>query len=169
MIFIADFSPILPDFGIFFWTTLIFLLILLFLGRYAFRPIQKALKDREDSIQEALDQAKKAKEEMEALQNSNEQLLKEAQEERSNILKEAKETKDAIIKEAKEKAKTEAQKIVDDAKKEIENMKASTLTSVKNELGGMAISIAEKVIRQQMAGEKAQENLVKQLVDDLSL
>ncbi len=169
MIFIADFSPILPDFGIFFWTTLIFLLILFFLGRFAFRPIQEALKVREEGIQAALDQAKKAKEEMEALQNSNEQLLKEAQEERSKILKEAKETKDSIIKEAKEKAKSEAQKIVTDAKTEIENMKASTLTSVKNELGGMAISIAEKVIRQQMAGEKAQEDLVKQLVDDLSL
>lgn len=167
MIYLADFSPILPDFGLFFWTTLIFLILLFILSKYAFKPIQQALKKREDDIQNSLDQAKKAREEIANLQSENEKLLKQAQEERANILKEAKEAKDSIIKEAKEQAKTEAQRIVSDAKEEIGNMKMEALTNVKNELGVMAIDIAEKVLLQKLDDDKEQEALVSKLVEDI--
>ncbi|MBK8880399.1 MAG: F0F1 ATP synthase subunit B, partial [Haliscomenobacter sp.] len=143
MIFLAsEFSPILPEFGIFFWTMLIFLIVWFGLGTFAFKPIQRALKKREEDIQHSLDQAKRAREEMAQLQTTNEQLLKQAQEERVAILKEAKEAKDNIIKEAKERAKEEAQKIVISAKADIEHMKLEVMTNVKNEVGAMAISIA---------------------------
>ena len=167
MLFLADFSVMKPDPGLIFWTFLIFLLVYLILGRAAFRPIQKALKKREDDIQSSLDEAKKAREEMTQLQAQNEQLLKEAQEERAKILREAKDTKDTIIKEAKDEAKKEAQKIVADAKEQINNMRMETMTNIRNEVGNMAVDIAEKVLRNKLQGDKEQEALVTKLVDEI--
>ena len=90
ILFLADFSPIKPSFGLLFWTSLIFILFWLIIGKYAFRPIAAALKKREKDIQNALNEAKKAKEEMAALNSRNEELIKLAQEERALIIKEAK-------------------------------------------------------------------------------
>lgn len=120
MIFLADFSVIKPDFGLLFWSTIYFVLFWLIMARFAFRPIASALKKREDDIQDSLDEAKNARDEMANLKSENEQLLIQAREERAKILREAKEAKDTIIKEAREKAKDEAKKIVASAKTEIE-------------------------------------------------
>lgn len=170
MIFLAsEFSPILPEFGIFFWTMLIFLIVWFGLGAFAFKPIQRALKKREEDIQNSLDQAKRAREEMAQLQATNEQLLKQAQEERVAILKEAKEAKENILKEAKEKAKEEAQKIVVAAKADIEHMRLEVMTNVRNEVGAMAISIAEKLLLGELKDKANKESLAQKLVDDFKL
>jgi F-type H+-transporting ATPase subunit b len=116
-----------------------------------------------------LNEAKKAKEEMNALNARNEEILKEAQEERAKIIGEAKKVKDAIVNEAKVKAKEEAQRIVTTAKQEIEAQKKAALTEVKNEVGQMALSIAEKVIRKELQGDSNQESFVNKLVDEIKL
>lgn len=170
MILLAStFSPILPDFGIFFWTTLIFLIVWAGLARFAFKPIQSMLKKREEEIQHSLDEAKRARDEMAKLQAHNEQLLKEAQEERSRILKEAKDASEGIIKSAKEQAKEEARNIVVAAKEDIEHMKLEVMTNIRNEVGAMAISIAEKLLMRELQDKANQEALVKKLVDDFKL
>jgi F-type H+-transporting ATPase subunit b len=166
-VFLADFPILLPDPGLIFWTSLIFILVYFFLGRVALRPIQSALKKREDDIQASLDEAKKAREEMSNLKAENEELLRQAQEERAAILKEAKATKESIISEARDKAKEEAQRIVTSAKEEIEHKRMEVLTSVKNELGLMAINIAETLTRTELKGKKEQETLVNTLVDEI--
>lgn len=168
-VFLVDFNVIKPDPGLIFWTALIFLLVWGFLGRTAFRPIQNALKKREEDIQHALDEAKRAREEVAGLKADNEKLLAEAREERSKILKEAKEVKDAIIKEAKEKAKEEAQKIVVNATQEIENQRMAAVTDLKNQAGLMALEIAEKLIRKELSGDSANEAFVKTLVNEIKL
>lgn len=169
LLLLADLSPIKPDIGLILWTSLVFLFVWFMLGRLAFRPIQKALKQREDDIQGSLDEAKKAREEMANLKAENEQLLVEAREERAKILKEAKEAKETIIKEAKDKAKEEARKIVTSAKEEIENQKMAAVTEIKNKVGLMAIGIAEKVLRKNLEGDKDQEAYVEKLVDEFKL
>jgi F-type H+-transporting ATPase subunit b len=166
---LADFSVIKPDPGLIFWTSLIFIVLWFVLGRMAFRPIQDALKQREEDIQGALDEAKRAREEMANLNAENERLLTEAREERAKILKEAKEAKNAMITDAKDQAKAEASKIVANAKQEIENQKQAAMTDLKNQLGQMAIEIAEKVLRKQLAGDKEQESFVNSLVDEIKL
>ncbi|MEI4920525.1 hypothetical protein Q8G81_33735, partial [Klebsiella pneumoniae] len=85
------------------------------MSRFAFNPIAESLKKREMDIQNSLDEAKKAREEMANLQAENEKLLAQAREERSQILKEAKEAKDEIIAEAKERANTEYKRKVESA------------------------------------------------------
>ncbi|MFZ4425982.1 MAG: F0F1 ATP synthase subunit B [Saprospiraceae bacterium] len=169
LLFGSTFSPILPDFGIFFWTTLIFFIVWSVLARFAFKPIHQMLKKREEDIQSSLDEAKRAREEMTKLQAHNEQILKEAQEERSRILKEAKEAGENILKNAKEEAKEEARNIVISAKKDIELMKLEVMTNIKNEAGAMAISIAEKILTRELQDKSAQEALVQKLVDDFKL
>ncbi|MEL7222127.1 MAG: F0F1 ATP synthase subunit B [Bacteroidota bacterium] len=169
ILLLADFSVIKPDPGLIFWTSIIFILLWGILGRMAFGPIQEALKKRETDIQDALDEAKRAREEMSNLQAENQKLLVEAREERSRMLKEAKEAANEIEKQAREQAKERTNKMVADAKQEIESQKQSAMTELKNQVGSMAIEIAEKVLRKQLADDKEQTSYVDKLVDDIKL
>ena len=169
MMFLADFSVIKPDFGLFFWSCLIFVLFWALIGKFAFKPIAEALKKREDDIQGALDEAVKTREEMTKMKAQNEALLAEAREERSRMLKEAKETKDAIIKEAKEGAKEEANKILTTAKMEIENQKKLAIQEVKNQAGLMALDITERLIRTELKDRESQKKLVESMVKEINL
>jgi F-type H+-transporting ATPase subunit b len=169
MFTLIEFSPIKPDFGLLFWTTIIFLLFWFLMSKFAFGPIKEALNKRENSIQDAIDEAKKARMEMENLKSENAKVLAEAREERSKILQEAKEMKNNIVTEAKETAKAEANKIISNAKLEIENQKKAAITEVKNQAGMMALEIAEKVIRKELKGDSAQESFVNTLVNEIKL
>lgn len=169
MFFIAEFSVIRPDWGLFFWAIVIFAIFWFFLGKFAFGPIADALEKRENDIQDALDQAKLAREEMQKLQADNEALVQEAREERAKILKEAKDTKDAIVREAREQAKVEANKMILNAKVEIESQKNAAIAEVKNQLGSMALEIAGKVIKKELASDKDQIGYVDKLVDELNM
>ncbi len=166
---LMEFNVIKPELGGIFWSTLIFGLFWFLIGKMAFKPIANALKKRENDIQSALDEAKKAKEEMANLKSENEKLLVKAREERAALLQEAKEAKNRIISEAKAAAKTEASKIMSQSMLEIENQKKAAIKEVKSEIGAMALQIAEKVIKKQLAGDREQESLVKAFVDDIRL
>ncbi len=169
LIFLLDFNPIKPDLGLILWTTIFFLGFWWLIGRSAFSPIARALKSREDDIQGALDEAKKAKEEMANMKAENERILADAREERSKILKEAKDMKNHIVTEAKDQAKAEANKIVSTAKVEIDNQKRAAITEVKNSAGIMALEIAEKVIKKELKGKAEHEDYVNKLVDGFNL
>lgn len=105
MVLLAEFNVIKPDFGLFFWTVIIFVSLWLFLGKKAINPIAKALKEREDSINDALAQADIAREEMNNLKSENEQLLVQAREERAALLRDAKDQASQIILKLKTKPK----------------------------------------------------------------
>lgn len=169
MFYLMEFNPIKPGIGLIFWTTVIFALFWLIVGKFAFRPIADALRKRESDIQNALDEARKAREEMANLQAENEQILSQAREERARILKEARNAGDRVISEAKTKARDEAQIIVTNAKQEIENQKKKALIEVKNEVGNIALGIAEKILRKELKGDTAQEQYVDELVKDIDL
>jgi F-type H+-transporting ATPase subunit b len=169
ILFLADFSVMKPEPGLLLWTVLIFALFWFLMARFAFKPIQAALKQRETDIQNSLDEAKRAREEMSNLKNENEKLLRQAQEERMKILKEANEVKDSIIGEARDRAKEEANKIVANARQEISNMRMAAITDMKNQIGTMAIDIAEKVLRKELQAGGEQERLVNSLVNEMKL
>ncbi|MBK6496726.1 MAG: F0F1 ATP synthase subunit B [Saprospiraceae bacterium] len=169
MFTLLSFTPFQPTPGLAFWSLVIFLIFLYLMKKYAVGPITEALSNRETEIANALDQAKRAREEMSNLKSENEKLLTQAREERSKMLQEAKDIKGQIIAEAKEKAKEEANKIVSNAMTDIENQKKIAITEVKNELGALAISIAEKVIKKELKGNAEQEAFVNTLVKDIHL
>jgi F-type H+-transporting ATPase subunit b len=169
MLFLADFSPIKPDFGLLFWTTIIFAAVYFLIGRGAFKPILAALKDREQGIADALGEANKARNEIANLKAENEQILAQAREERAKMLKDAKDVATGIVAESKENAKIEANKIMVAAKQDIENMKQSALTEVKNQVGNMALDIAEKVLRKELKGDANQVAFVNTLAKEMNL
>jgi len=169
LIFLLDFNPIKPDLGLILWTSIFFLGFWFLIGRSAFRPIASALKTREDDIQSALDEAKKAKIEMANMKAENERIIADAREERSKILKEAKDMKNQIVNDAKDQAKLEANKIAKTAKIDIANQKKAAITEVKNSAGIMALEIAEKVIKKELKGKSEHEDFVNKLVDGFNL
>ena len=169
MFSLVTFTPFQPTPGLAIWSLLIFLLFWYLMAKFAFKPIAQALAKRENDIQDAIDQAQKAREEMANMKSENEKLLAQAREERAKILQEAKDIKNQMITEAKDKAKEEASKIVSNAMNDIENQKKAAIAEVKNELGNIALSIAEKVIRKELKGNAEQESYVNTLVKEINL
>ena len=156
-----------PGIGLIFWMTIAFLAILYILGKFAWKPILKSLKERETSIDEALNAAEKAKEEMKQLQFSNEQLLREAKNERDAILAEARKIKDSIIEDSKVKAHEEANRIFLSAKENIENEKMAVMVDLKNQIAELSLAIARKILIRELAEPKKQEEFVQQLIKDI--
>ncbi len=167
--FLVDFSPLKPDFVLLFWSSLFFILFWTLIGKFASKPIVKALKDREDEMQNSLDAAKTAGSEMSNLKAENERILAEAREEKMNIIKEAKESATLLVTEARDKAKEEAQRLLQQAKLDIETAKKAAMVDVKNEIGVMSLQIAEKIIPKQLTDQKANVEYVEKLVDEIKL
>lgn len=158
-----------PNLGYFVWIFVAFVAVFLILKKFAWKPIIKSLKEREENIAGAIATAEKVKAEMAQLQSDNEALLNKAREERAQLLKEARETKDKIVNEAKEQAKAEASKIIADAQQAINAQKMAALTDVKNEVGKLVIEVSEKVLKQELSGANKQEAHINSLVDGIKL
>lgn len=158
-----------PGFGFFIWAAIAFVVVLVILKKFAWKPIIAALDEREKTIADAIESAERVKAEMAQLKSENELLLQKAREERALILKEAKEAKDRIVLEAKEQAKVEANKIMVDAQAAIHSQKMAALTEVKNQVGKMVIEVSEKVLRRELADKNQQESYIRQLAEDVQL
>jgi F-type H+-transporting ATPase subunit b len=158
-----------PGIGLVFWMTVAFLLVLFILGKFAWPAILKGLKEREQSIQEALDAAKEAQEQMKRLKLDNDKMLKEAMEERDAILAEARKMKDKLINEAKEKATQEASGIVESAKEKINQEKVAALRDIKSTVAEYSIEIAEKILREELKDKAKQKAYVEKLLNETSL
>ncbi len=159
---------LLPQLGLFFWALVLFVILFFMLRKFAWRPIMKGISDREITIQTSLDQAKKAREEMENLKSDNERLLAEARAEREHLLQEAREMKEKIISEAKKAATEEAGRIVTTAREQINSEKLAAITEIKNQVGNLSLEIAEKVLRNELSNPPVQNTLVEKLVSELS-
>ncbi len=158
-----------PGIGLIVWTTLVFILLIVLLGKFAWKPILKALKEREESIDTALKGAEKAKAEMAELKAGNERILNEARAERDALLKEARDTKESILAEAKTKATKEAERIMQTAREQIINEKNAAITDLKNQVATLSIDIAEKILKSELSNDEKQKTLVGSLIKDVNL
>ena len=160
---------LVPEIGLLVWNTIAFLLLLFLLGKFAWKPIMKAIHEREQSIDDALNKADLAKQEMARLTAQNQDLMQQARAERDEILKEAKTLKDGILNEAKKQAQVEGAKLIEKAKIEIENQKKAALAEVKDQVSTLSLEIAERVLRNQLDDKTKQEALVANLLKDVEL
>ena len=158
-----------PEFGLIFWQTVIFLLVLFLLGKFAWKPILSSLKEREDSIEAALRMADQAKIEMQQLKAGNEKLLAEARLERDRILKEASAVADRHIEEAKNKANEEGTRLIEQAREAIRNEKNAALAEVKNTAAQLSIDVAERILRRELTDTPAQQQLVDSYLKEVKL
>jgi F-type H+-transporting ATPase subunit b len=160
---------LIPSFGLIFWTLLAFVIVVLILKKFAWKPILQSLNDREKTISDSLATAERVKAEMAQMKSENEALLARAREERAQMLKEARDTKDKIINEAKDQAKIEAGKIITDARAAIETQKMAAITELKNQMGNLVIEVSEKILRRQLENKSEQESYIRQLAAEVKL
>ena len=158
-----------PAFGTVVWSTIAFLVVMFLLRKMAWGPILAALKEREESIATALNEADKARSEMSALQADNERLLQKARAERDGMLREAREMADKLVADAKGKAKEEAAREAESAREAIATERKAAVAELKSEVAKLSVSIAEQLIRAELADAGKQEALVSKLIDESPL
>jgi F-type H+-transporting ATPase subunit b len=128
-----------------------------------------AVNERETSIKDALASAEAARSEMEVLQSDNQRILKEARAEKEAMLKEAQSTRAELINTAKEEAQQEADKILTQAQEAIQNEKRAAISELKEQVGSIAMDIAEKVLQKELESKDKQVELIAQLLQDSDL
>ena len=163
------FDLLTPGIGLIIWQTFIFLLLVVLLAKLAWKPILSSLKERETSIQQALDTAESARNEMAKLKSDNEKLLKEAREERDKMLREAREVSARLKEEAQNEAKKSADKIIDDARMAINIEKQAALRDVKAQVALFSLEVAERLLKKNLTDDKAQKDLVEGYIKELKL
>ena len=159
-----DFSP-----GLFVVSTILLLVLIALMVKFAWKPILNSLNEREEGIQGALDAAENAKKEMENLQADNQKLLQEARLERETMLKEARELKAKMIADAEEEAQAQAGKMIAQAQAAIDSEKKAAMAELKNHVAGLSISIAEKVVGKELSDKSNQEKLVETMLAEATL
>ena len=160
---------ITPGIGLIFWTSIVFLILLVLLGKFAWSPIVKALQSREESIQNALNAAEIAKSDMEELQSNNQKLLDQAKAERSKLMEDARVNAKEIVEESKAKASTEASLIIEKAKLAIEGEKKSALAEIQNLATFLSVDIAEKLLKKELSDKVAQEQLINSYIKEANI
>lgn len=158
-----------PGLGLVFWMTVTFSLVLFILSKFAWKPILTAIKERETSIESALNAAQEAKENMEKQTAENKRLLDEARLERDQILKDAQGVANSLISQAKEKAGEEASRLLDNARAAIQTEKAAALTEIKSLVGTLSVDIAEKIVKKELQSDEAQKSLVSTYLNEAKL
>jgi F-type H+-transporting ATPase subunit b len=156
-----------PDIGTIIWTSIGFLVVFLILKKFAWKPILKALKERDDSIANALKAADKAKKDVSRLEADNERIMAEARLERDKIIKEARELKESMINDAKDLAKIESKKMVDEARESIKSEKNAAINDLKNQVAELSVLIAEKILSKELSDQDKQKELIDQTLHDI--
>ena len=155
--------------GTVFWSTISFLVVLVLMRRLAWAPILQGLKDREEEIDGALNKAKEARAEIENLQADNERLLQEARAERDGMLRDARDMADKLVADAKQQAKDEGERMIEQAKQAIDGERAAAVAELKAEVAKLSLDIAEKLVRQELKDDAAQQELIGRMITDSKL
>jgi F-type H+-transporting ATPase subunit b len=158
-----------PGLGLLFWQVVTFVVLLFVLTKFAWKPIISALKEREESIENALSAAQKAKDEMAKLTADNEKLLAEARAERDKIIREATTAANTMVNEAKERANVEADRMISQAKETINNEKKAAITEIQNQVASLSLQVAEKILRKELSADAAQNELLGKMIKEVNL
>lgn len=152
-----------------FWTTIIFFVFFLLLRKFAWKPILGAVQGREESINNALASAESARREIQNLTADNERILQEARMERDSLLKEAREIRDKMIADSKADAQAEGARMIAQAKAAIEAEKNAAMAELKAHVSTLSLSIAEKLLKDELSNKEAQTKLVEKMLGDVKL
>lgn len=160
-------SILTPDLGLLFWMLLAFLVVFVLLAKYGFPVIVKMVENRKNYIDESLAKAHEANERLAGIQQESEKLLQEARAQQAEILSQAKATADSIVREARDKAQAEGAKILQDAKAQIAVEKDNALRDIRQTVADLSLAVAEKVVRQKLAGNNEQQQLIERMLDEV--
>lgn len=136
---------------------------------WGFPAITKMVKERKDYIDDSLRKAHEANEKLANIQKEGESILQEAREKQAAVLKEATATRDAIIAKAENQAKDRGAQLINDAKAEIEQEKQQAIREIRGQVAELSVKIAEKIIKQQLATDDKQMELINKILDDVAV
>jgi len=162
-------SLITPDFGLFFWMTVVFLVVLFILWKWGFPVIVKMVDERKAFIDESLKKAHEANERLANIQKEGESILQEAREKQAQILREAAQTRDAIVEQAQDKARSEGARLLDEARAAIDQEKKAAIADIRQQVATLSVEIAEKVLRANLKDDKSQMDLIDRMLDEVSV
>ncbi|MGQ1788276.1 MULTISPECIES: F0F1 ATP synthase subunit B [unclassified Saccharicrinis] len=157
-----------PDPGLVFWTTLSFAILAFILKKYAWGPILNALKLRNETIEQSLQAAERAKAEVEDLVKTRQAMMDAAKNERDELLKETRELKDKILAEARTGAGLEANKIIDSARKQIETEKNAAIKELKKQVAELSIDIAGLLIESELKDDSKQKAIIDRYLNNVN-
>lgn len=158
-----------PDYGTIFWMVLAFSVVFLILRRFAWGPVLKMLRERDESIEKALESAREAREGLSSLKTEQERMLQEAHAERDKLMAEARQIREQLITKAREDALQESARVFEQAKNQIESEKIAAIGEIRQQVASLAVDIAEKILKKELSDRNLQENLIKEQLSDLKL
>ncbi|MCQ2128951.1 MAG: F0F1 ATP synthase subunit B [Bacteroidaceae bacterium] len=161
-------SLITPDFGLLFWMTIVFLIVLFILWKYGFPIITNMVKERKNFIDESLRKAQEANEKLANIQAESETILQQTREQQAKILKDAAATRDAIVAQAQDKAKDEGARIINEAKAVIETEKQNAIRDIRSQVATLSIQIAEKILREKLSDDQKQMEMIDRMLDEVT-
>lgn len=159
----------MPSTGLFFWMTVVFLIVFAILAKFGFPAITKMVRDRKAYIDDSLRKAHEASEKLANIQKEGESILQDAREKQAAIMKEAQQTREAIVAKAQDQAREEAARLINDAKAEIENEKQQAVSEIRAQVATLSVKIAEKVVKAQLSTDTKQMELIDKLLDEVSV
>ncbi len=158
----------MPNTGLLFWMTIVFLVVLALLWKFGFPAITKMVEDRKNFIDESLRKAHEANEKLANIQQEGESILQESRERQAVLLKEATSTRDAIVAKAQTQAKEEGARLLKEAKAEIENEKQQAIREIRSQVAELSVKIAERIIKEKLSSDGKQMDLINKLLDEVS-
>lgn len=162
-------SLITPDFGLFFWMAIVFIIVLAILWKWGFPSIVNMVNSRKEFIDDSLRKAHEANERLANIQKEGETMLQNAREKQAQILKDAADTRDAIVVKAQEKATNEGSRLLNEAKAEIEAEKQNAIRDIRTQVAEISVQVAEKIVREKLSSTESQMELINKLLNDISV
>ncbi|MDE6298227.1 MAG: F0F1 ATP synthase subunit B [Muribaculaceae bacterium] len=157
-----------PDFGLIFWMFIAFIILFVVLAKWGWPVILKSIDERADKIDKGVEYAREAKAQLDSARSDAQKYIEEAQAKQAEMLRDAAKMKSQIIEDAKNQAAEEAKKVMEAAKVSIEQSRKEAEMQFRNEVSKFSLEIAEKMVRQQLQTDKAQEALVDKMLDEIA-
>ena len=155
-----------PDPGLYIWTIVTFLVLVALLAKFAWRPLLAALEERQAGIRAALDEAQKARVEVERVRADSERLLNEARVEGGQILARTREDAARLRDELKQQAQADAARVIANAERQIKLDTNRALEQIRREAIDLSVTIASKLLQRNVSKEdnaRLIEDTVKQI------
>ena len=142
-----------PDPGLFIWTIVTFLVLLALLAKFAWRPLLQALESRQERIRNSLEDAERARQELERLQQESGKIMQQARIEAESIVTQTRADAERLREELKQKAKDEADKILRNAQQQIQLQTRQAIQQIRHEVADIAVLLASKLLERNIAKE----------------
>lgn len=144
-----------------------FILLFLVLAKWGWPVIIKMMDKRASTIDEGVENARQAKEQLDNARAEADRYMKEVMAKQQEMLRDAQKMKTEIVEQARNEAAKVAQGEMDAAKVSIEQARKQAESQIRDEVSRFSIEIAEKMMRSQLKDTKAQTELVNKMLDDI--